>query len=465
MHTFGVGYIGRQISKPLLFLIDKIKEQTPTRKNILTVAGGAAGSQIITVAATPLLARIYGPESFGTLAVFSSALVTANVISSLRYELAITLPEEDKAAISLVKLIFCLLVLSFVISLIAISFFGSLLPVPEIARVAIYLLPLSIILTGLHQAFCFWLIRKKDFKLLSSIRIKQSLLGVLLSVVLSIFGPIGLIIGSTIGKCGGTLIILRRYSFLLPFPTTDHIKGTSGLSQIIGVDEKRFNRIGFFILEVKDILMRYKQYPMYSFPSGLIISVANELPTLLIANYYGLKVAGAIFMIRKILVTPTSLISSSVNQVLRGDAPLLFRQGKLSSRLSNAFRKLLISSCLVIVPLSIALYLLLPIFLGEAWSGDSLFAIALTPLVIGMATVSPLTVGFGAAEKLQEGLYAQVVRLVFQTLPLYISCTVLNSNPFVSVFILSCGTLLGYFGYFVYMIYVVNKASFDISRS
>lgn len=459
MPSFSSYYFYDNILKIRLFLLEKIKAQSPTAKNVITVAGGTAVSQLIVIAATPLLSRIYGPESFGILAVFISILSIANVISSLRYELAITLPKEDNIAISLIWLIACFLGLSALISLIGLIIFWELIPLDGAAREVIYLLPLAIIPVGLFNALSFWLIRKKEFKLLSSIRVKQSLLGVIFNILLFFAGPIGLAAGTVVGRSAGIFIILTRFNYLFPFVSNKKSKNIAKKdSQIASDTGKNSLRLSSLIGKLHKTLVRYRQFPFYSLPSGIIITTANEVPTLLIASFYGLKVVGAIFVIRKILVVPTSLVSNSINQVLRSDAPRLFREGKLSFSLTKVFKKLLISSSAIIIPFSISLYFLLPIVLGVEWSNDSLFAIALVPLVIGIATVSPLSVGFGAAEKLREGLIAQIIRLLFQLVPLYLSSAVFGLGPMLCVAIFSFCSLLGYISYFAYMQYILRKA-------
>ena len=69
---------------------------------MLKLVGGTAGSQVIAMAAAVILTRLYGPESFGVLATFVSILALLNVVSSLRYELAIAVPEYDDEAVTLV---------------------------------------------------------------------------------------------------------------------------------------------------------------------------------------------------------------------------------------------------------------------------------------------------------------------------------------------------------------------------
>ena len=64
--------------------LQRFKPQSASVRNVLKLAGGTAGSLVITVAAAPILTRQYGPESFGVLATFASILALLNVVSSLR---------------------------------------------------------------------------------------------------------------------------------------------------------------------------------------------------------------------------------------------------------------------------------------------------------------------------------------------------------------------------------------------
>ena len=59
---------------------------------------------MLTVLAAPLLTRLYSSEDFGLLSVYTSLLALIGVISSLRYELAIPLPEDDGEAVNVAVL-------------------------------------------------------------------------------------------------------------------------------------------------------------------------------------------------------------------------------------------------------------------------------------------------------------------------------------------------------------------------
>src|SRR5690242_4397258 len=60
--------------------------------NVLTLITGNGVSQIINVAGTLILARLFAPEAFGSFALFVTLVSFLSVLGGGRYELAIMLP-------------------------------------------------------------------------------------------------------------------------------------------------------------------------------------------------------------------------------------------------------------------------------------------------------------------------------------------------------------------------------------
>ena len=133
-------------------------------KNVSVLVGGTALGQVITVLASPLLTRIYTPDDFGTLAVFASFLSIAAVIASLRYELAIPLPEDDKTAANVLALSLSIVVGNSLLAGILVWLFGgkvvNVINAPQL-RPYLWLLPLGIFGVGTYQVLNYWAIRKK----------------------------------------------------------------------------------------------------------------------------------------------------------------------------------------------------------------------------------------------------------------------------------------------------------------
>ena len=66
-------------------------------RSTMTLASGTAIAQLLLVLAMPVLTRLYTPADYGALAVYSSTLTVLLVLASLRYEVAIPLPENERA--------------------------------------------------------------------------------------------------------------------------------------------------------------------------------------------------------------------------------------------------------------------------------------------------------------------------------------------------------------------------------
>ena len=77
-------------------------------RDILTLVTGTTIAQIITILASPVITRLYGPEAFGLLAIFTSITSIISVIICLRYEPAIMLPKSDEEAANVFGL--CILI-------------------------------------------------------------------------------------------------------------------------------------------------------------------------------------------------------------------------------------------------------------------------------------------------------------------------------------------------------------------
>ena len=68
------------------------------------LVSGTAVAQIIKLAASPILTRLYDPGAFGLLGLFAAAASIIGVVSAWKYELAIVLPESDVEAVSVFTL-------------------------------------------------------------------------------------------------------------------------------------------------------------------------------------------------------------------------------------------------------------------------------------------------------------------------------------------------------------------------
>lgn len=96
------------------FKIKKLLKSAFVR-NVAVITGGTVIAQIITVAFSPVITRLYGPEAFGVLGVFLSVTTILSTVSSLCYVHAVVLPKEDADGL---RILFLSLKIAAIISLI-----------------------------------------------------------------------------------------------------------------------------------------------------------------------------------------------------------------------------------------------------------------------------------------------------------------------------------------------------------
>ena len=73
-------------------------------RSVIVVASGTAMAQLITMAFSPVITRLYGPEAFGVLGTFVAFTHILSPLAGLTYPAAIVLPKEDSEAECLVRL-------------------------------------------------------------------------------------------------------------------------------------------------------------------------------------------------------------------------------------------------------------------------------------------------------------------------------------------------------------------------
>ena len=76
---------------------------SPFLANVTQLVSGEVVAQVVGFVALPLLTRIYGHAAFGILGVFMAVSEVGGKIASLRYDVALILPERDHEAWALFR--------------------------------------------------------------------------------------------------------------------------------------------------------------------------------------------------------------------------------------------------------------------------------------------------------------------------------------------------------------------------
>lgn len=282
--------------------------------NVLTLAGGSAGAQAITMLFAPAITRLYGPEAFGTQGMFLSLVSMLTPLAALAYPSALVLAPTESGARSLVQL-------SVIVSIMMATGLGVILFGYSEAIVAalglqaiepfLFALPVVVLLSSSSQVTEQWLVRDERFAALARVSIAQSLLVNAARVGLGL-----------ISATATTLVAI----------TTVGIATTAAMNFIAG----RRNPAGNTIAPSEKVstarmAFEYRYFPLYRAPEMLLAATTVSIPILVLATAFGPASAGFYALARSVLYLPVSVIGNSVaqvfyprfnRQVLAGEQPL-----------------------------------------------------------------------------------------------------------------------------------------------
>lgn len=374
-------------------VVSRLLPQSAFAKGVSVLMGGTAGAQVLMVLAAPLLTRLYTVDDFGLLAVYAALLSLFTVIASVRYELAIPLPEDDQTAASVVVL--CLLVVLAVTGLSALGVFfagESIAIALNVSKLTTYfwLLPAGVLLVGTYQVFNYWALRTKAFPAIARTKIRQSVTTLGIQILGFQFGGIALLIGQATGQGAGSL------SLALPV-----------------LRMRQFSRVT--AKDVRQAAARYRQFPIFSTLGGFFNTAGQQLPPLMIAAIFSSGAAGLYALAHRVLAMPMAVMGQAVSSVFFSNAAVAHRKGKLGALVSKVHQKLVH----IIMPPTVILVVSAPdlfgIVFGSEWRVSGEFASWLSLWLFVSFTTSPVSNIFSIVERQSLGMLMQVVIFVFRT--------------------------------------------------
>lgn len=342
-------------------------------RSVIVLISGTSGSQIILVAASPILTRMYTPEDFAILALFTAMVQVLGVIANGRYDLAIFLPQEEAKAYKLAVLG---VVISTAVSLLVLI--GVMIGreaaanwwnMPELA-LWLWLLPVAVFFGGVFAVAQPANVRLGSYKIVAVANIMkalvQSAIQVMLGLVMPGAGP--LVIGRTLANVAANGRLIR-----------------SGISHIGGPPAWRWN-------ELWVLAKQYKRFPAFSAPAGLVnVSNANllnfALPVIL-----GPATLGFYSLAMRVLGAPLQQIAGPIGQVFMREAAEELRQKGTAGR--SFLRGLAALSGISLVLFGALYFLIEPAFailFGAEWDVAGRYAAILIPLFAVRFIVSPLS--------------------------------------------------------------------------
>lgn len=386
------------------------------KANVLALVTGTTIAQIIPMAISPLVTRLYSPDEFGLFALYMSIVSVINVSLTGRYELAVVLPKKDDDAISITSTAIIVACVFSGLIFIVICFFNEKLAA-ILGNVQfsnwLYAVPISALSIATSQTLNYWLIRKKAFTNLSISKVWQTGSTALSTLILGFMGVnTGLLIGYILGNIIVIIVGMRQVSI-----TGFHVKELSKA-------------------KIVEDIKRHRDLPKFSALPAMMDSASLSLPVMIINHSFGGAVTGFFNLSRQVLGGPLSIISLAISQVLleRISERKRNQQPVLRELLTVLYRLIIIALIFLVVTILLAPDIFAFIF-GEKWRDAGLYSQIMACSFALRFVVSPLSIVFTALDAIKLGSVWQILSFFATCLLYFIGSTSVYSFLFVYLLI------------------------------
>lgn len=330
-----------------------LKNRSEFIKNILKLITGTAIAQLLTIAFSPIVQRMFTQEEWGFFALVSSIYGVVALVACGRYEVALLVPKRNVEAINLlglslvVNLGFAFL-FYLVLFLIALAGFGERL------GIWYYLLPVFVLIVGFSQSLVAWNNRRKKYREIANFRVSQSLFNNVFSISTSLAKvPFNGVLLAYLGS-GLISLLVAVYQIRSDFRLIIH-----------GVSWSRMWFVG----------KKYVRFPLINTFQALLDALQLNGLIYIISFLFGDYYVGVFSLAIRILFLPMGFIGGAISQVFYQEANSLVHQNK---PLFPHVKRTLKMSCLVISPVFVILVVAGPLLFsfvyGKAWIGSGVYA-------------------------------------------------------------------------------------------
>lgn len=408
-------------------------------RSVTVLVGGTAFAQALTILALPFITRLYSPEDFSVLAVYTSISVMISVVACMRLEIAIPMPEDDGEAANLLALALC----SCTVVAVSTGVFFWIFPEQIVKltgqpglRPYLWSLPPAIWLASGYVALTFWATRKKRFSAVAKTRVSQALGSVSAQFgfgLLPGFGPFGLLLGQIISSGAGVL----------------------GLGRTALKDDRRsISRVN--LREMRRVLHDYDRFPKYSTFDAFASSAGIQLPIIMIAAMALGPDAGYLLLATRAMAAPLGLIGGAVSQVYLSRAPTEARAGRLGPFTAGVIGGLIKSGVGPLLFVGLVASELFPLVFGQKWSRAGELVAWMTPWFVMQFLSNPVSMAMHVTGSQRLALILQIFGLVLRVSVVGIA-GILAPQYIVELYAVS-----GFLFYLAHFVVVVKLAGIDV---
>lgn len=322
---------------------------------------GTAIGQGLVLAGTPWLVRMYGPASFGVLALLITATNISVAAGCGRFDLALpSARDQDVPALARLSVMVAAAAAA-IVALGAVAV-AALLPTQGAVREILghpLLLGLCVFFAAAFQAASSVLLRRNAIGTMAALRGVQGLL----FVALALWSHLGLLWAQVLSFAPGCLFLPAALAAVAP---PGH--------------------------GVRAMVSHYRSFALLGLPGTLLDVVGYSLCIWIVTLSYGAAGSGELSQIQRIVGAPLMLVSISLGQImLRHSAELRDDLPRLKMLIGQLLTLLAGGAAAALVVVALAGAPVLGWLLGSKWHVTTTFVVALSAAVFVRASVSPIS--------------------------------------------------------------------------
>lgn len=412
-------------------LLDKVNTKLNAQGGFLKAAsvlvGGTAFAQLIGFLCLPILTRLYTPEDYSILGVYVATVAILAVISCLRFDIAIPIPENesDGKALLLLSLLSntTFSILLYLLLIISYPYIQHYKIIDQLSY-WIWLIPLGVFVSGFYSALQYWATRHKRFKDIAKTRMTQAISGNAASLGGGVFsvGFAGLILGQLLNFSGGLFKLAISAKKDLTIVKSSPLRAT---------------------------FAKYSNFPKYSTFEALANVSAIQLPLILLASYLIGPTVGYLMLAMKVLGVPMGLIGSAFSQVYLANASSHFESNTLYSYTKNVIFKILKITIIPFLLLALISPYIFGYIFGKNWNDVGLYILAMLPWYFMQILSSPVSMSLHIISKQKLALFLQIFGFIIRVIILFL---VILAWRYYS---LAWYVVSGFLFYFLYLIVIL----------
>ncbi len=298
--------------------------ERPFVRSVTAMFAGTLATQVANVATSPILTRIFSPESFGLLGLFNFALSILGPVAAMCFPIAIVLARDERAGAALVRL--CVLI-SFAVSAILLAvllvFHGWVVAMPNLELLGpyLFLLPVAVLTSGLMQTAVQWATWREEFRGLA----RASAIHAIVTNGLRVG------VGAALPNPGVLIAISALAPALLAAMIACRIAGGSRGLALVGSDILSRTALA----ELRAAVREFRSFPLLRMPQNIVSALSLGMPLIYLARYSDPSALGHYTLAVQVLMLPSLLIGSAIVSVFYPRYARAARDGEQSSYLTK----------------------------------------------------------------------------------------------------------------------------------